>query len=129
MSMIELAKKYFDQIKVDRTDFIPIDDCAVDCDAAELVLEIPRAMLREYSRIKTGTNRYPDPAEFWKETGLADLLRGSDKKIGWHCYAKVPLDDALDYLRGSELFVEYQGSHDPKTKLLSVFEVLPKIDA
>jgi hypothetical protein len=121
MSMVELAKKYLDQIKVENVDFVIIDGSAVDCDAAELVLEIPRAMLREYSRIKSGTNKYPDPEEFWRETGLVNLLKGSGIRKN-----DVYLDDALEYLKGSEVFAEYaRGGKINLPKSLTIQEKLP----
>lgn len=127
MSMVELGEKYLEQINVNVTDFVPVNDAAVDCDAANLVLEIPRAMLREYSRIKNGTNKYPNPEEFWRETGLVDLLKGSGKPVGCSPWAggTVHLDDVLEYLKGSDLFVKYERSSNPKAKCLDVFEKLP----
>ena len=124
MSMVNLTKKYLDQIKVSYVDFVIIDGSAVDCDAAYITLEIPRAMLREYSRIKTGTNNYPDPEEFWKETGLVDLLKGSGIKQNG-----VYLDDALEYLKDSDVFAEYaRGGKLNLPKSLSIQEKLPMLE-
>ncbi len=94
--MNELLDKYFDQIEIKDADFVPIDNAKSD--VAWLYLIIPTKMLREYSTLKNKNKKLPDGAEFWKETGLGEKLRNSDKYHGQGhvCF----LTDILDYLDG-----------------------------
>lgn len=122
MSEVDLVKKYSDEIEVKYANFVPIDNETVGCDAALLRLDIPKAMLREYSRLRTKRNKYPDGAEFWKETGLTEALKSK-----YHdCYSfNAPLPDILDFLKGN-VSVRYGKSTtgNPKRISLTIEEIL-----
>ncbi len=120
MSMVNLARKYLSEITIQSFDFVVIDNSNVDYDAAYLALGIPRAMLREYSRFRNGTEKYPDPVEFWKETNLVEMLKRSNKHQDG-----VFLDEVLHYLNSDDVRVKYEKGINSKTKRLTVLEVVP----
>ena len=97
MGMQELVDKYFNQIEVAYTDYVPVSDAKSD--AAIITLEIPSAMVREYQRLKGSRKRFPDGVEFWRETGLLSRLEKSDKVPG-RAHSNTTLGDVLDYLGG-----------------------------
>ncbi|MBD3249825.1 hypothetical protein GF336_07295 [Candidatus Woesearchaeota archaeon] len=118
MSMDTLMERYFDQIEIEDADFVPIDDAKSY--AAYLLLDIPTEMLKEYLRLKGQNRELPDGAEFWKETGLGNLLRNSDK---YHGQGHVShLSDILDYLE-SNVWGEYQRLNSQERIRLDITEV------
>ncbi len=117
MNIDTLIDKYFDQIEVEDTDFIPIDDMTFD--AAYLLLSLPVAMLREYVKSKDQCQELPNGAEFWKETGLCNKLRNSNK---YHGQGHEPLIDILDFLEGN-VQVDYQKLNSPERIRLCIIEL------
>lgn len=111
-----LIEKYFDQIQIEDTDYVPFDGALSD--AAYLLLNIPISMLREYSKLKGQTN-LPDGAEFWKEAGLRKKLRDSDKISR---QSHEPLKDILEFL-GGEVWGEYQHLGNSERIRLSITEI------
>lgn len=113
MGMNELVEKYFGQIEIEDTDYVPIDDVASD--VAYVLLNIPIAMLKEYLQLKGQNKELPDGAEFWKETGLCKRLRNCGK---YHGQGQEPLYNMLDFLEG-EVGAGYQklGSSSDRIRL------------
>jgi len=118
MRMQELVDRYFNQIEVTYTGYVPISDAKSD--VATITLEIPFAMIREYQRLKDSRKRLPDGAEFWRETGLLTRLKNSDK-VSRHAHFDTTLSDVLDYL-GGKCWVDFARMSKDKVKL-SVTEV------
>ncbi len=112
----ELVNRYFGQIEVEDTDYIPVDDSPHD--AAYILLRIPTAMLKDYLMFKGQNKELPDGVEFWRETGLAIKLRGSNK---YHGQGHEPLDDMLDFLEG-DVHIDYQKITE-ETMRLSINEI------
>ena len=117
MNMNQLVDTYFDQIKIEATDYVRVDYAASN--AAYLLLNIPTAMLKEYLRLKCQNGELPDGAEFWKETGLGKRLRNSDKDRGQE---HKQLEDVLDYL-GGDVWGEYQELNSPGEIWLAITEI------
>jgi hypothetical protein len=118
MNIKELVGKYFGQIEIECTNFVPVNDAVSD--AAYLVLSLPAEMLREYQRLKGREEQMPDGTEFWKEIELVRTLRKCEK---YPARMHAPLSDILDYL-GGEVWVAYQQSNNPDRIKLSITEVL-----
>ena len=118
MDLRQLVETYFDQIEIEDANFIPVDDAVSD--AAYLLLNIPTEMLNAYSKLKDQNRELPDGAEFWKETGLQNKLRTSDK---YHGQGHVSnLSDVLDYL-GGKVWGEYRKLNSPERIRLGITEV------
>lgn len=123
MSMDALMRKYFDEIEIEDADFIPVNDA--ESDAACLLLNVPTEMLREYLVLKGQDRELPDGAEFWRETGLGNLLRASNKYRGQGHVSY--LSDVLDYLEG-DVFGEYLKLGSQERIVLDITEVLDLYD-
>ncbi len=117
MDMNQLVDTYFDQIEIEDTNYVPINDAVSD--AAYLLLNIPTAMLKEYLRLNGQNRELPDGAEFWKKTGLGKRLRISGK---YHSQRHAPLNDILDYLDG-DVWGEYQRLNSSERIRLDIREV------
>ncbi len=117
MGIPELVNKYFEQIEVENTDFVPVDNAVSD--AAYLLLVLPIKMLKEYQKFKGSRKKLPDGAKFWKETGLARRLRDSKK---YPRAVDAPLNDILDYL-GGDVWGNYQELDNPSKIRLSITEI------
>jgi len=122
MTMQELVDRYFNQIKVTYTDYVPINDAKSD--AATITLEIPSEMIREYQRLKGSRKRLPDGAEFWKETGLLERLKSSNK-VPERAHSNTTLGDVLDYL-GGKCWVDFARTSKDRVEL-SLTEI-PEFD-
>ncbi len=117
MSVEQIVNKYFPQIQVEYTEYVPIDDAKSD--AATISLRVPTAMLREYLTLKGQTKELPDPVEFWTDSGLVGKLRGSDKQVeGQH----ETLRAILDFL-GGKVTGNYQRLNTQEAIRLSITEV------
>ena len=117
MDIKQLVDQYFDQIIVENTHYITLADSGPD--SAYLCLNIPTAMLRDYLKLRGQDRELPDGAEFWRETGLREKLRNSDK---YHGQGHEPLVDILDYLSG-KVYGEYQRLNSPERIRLRIIEV------
>jgi len=117
MNMQELVDKYFEQIEVEDTAFVPIDDAVSD--AAYLLLNLPMQMLKEYQILKGSRKRLPDGAEFWKETRLVTRLRNSAK---YQNVGREGLNDILDYL-GGKVWGTYQELRNSERIRLDITEI------
>ncbi|MCK4730722.1 MAG: hypothetical protein KAT28_05380 [Candidatus Aenigmarchaeota archaeon] len=111
MSIDALVDKYFEQIAIEVTAYVPVDDAVSD--AAHITLNLPLAMLREYSKLKGLDEELPDGAKFWKEINIIKRLRDSGKFI-YHEYQL--LRDILDFL-GDDVEVTYQKYDSEKIRL------------
>lgn len=111
MEISALVEKYFEQIEVEDTDFIPVDDAVSD--AAYILLQIPINMVREYQSLKNRTEKLPDGVEFWKETGLVNRLQNYKKRF---YFEHAPLLDILCYLKG-EIWGEFYSCNSEKIRL------------
>ena len=118
MGIDTLADKYFDQIRIEDTDFVPIDDAVSD--AAYLLLNVPIKMLKEYLQLEGQNKKLPDGAEFWKETGLGKRLRNIE-----HSYTggRVSLSDILDYIEEGDVWGDYQELNFSEKIRLSITEI------
>ena len=116
--MEALVDRYFNQIEVEDTDFVPVDDA--HSDAAYLLLNVPTAMLKDYLALKGQSKELPDGAELWKDTELGRRLRDSDK---YHGQGHADLRDIIEFLQG-EVYGQYQRLHDPTKIRLSIKEVI-----
>lgn len=117
MRIPELVEKYFEQIEVEDTAFVPIDNAVSD--AAYLLLNIPTKMLREYKKLKGSRKRLPDGAKFWKETELVIRLRDSAR---FQNVGREGLNDILDYL-GGKVWGTYQELNNPDRIRLDITEI------
>jgi hypothetical protein len=97
----KLINKYIGQIKIEDTDYVPIDDF-IGPDAAMIKLTIPREMLYEFQRIN-GKKGLPNPTEFWEKSGLARRLRIYELQNVGH----ENLGDVLNWLDGTHLEARY----------------------
>lgn len=95
MDIEQLVDKYIDQIKIEDTDYTPVEYS--ESDAACILLNIPIAMLHEYALLKGPNKELPDGAEFWKETKLVNRLKKSEYR------GHAPLEDVLFWLGGNVL--------------------------
>lgn len=110
MEISELVEKYFEQIEVEDTDFIPINDAVSD--AAYILLQLPIDMIKEYQALKNRTEKLPDSVEFWKETGLVKRLRNYKECNVGH----APLGDILDYLK-EKVWGEFYSCNSKRIRL------------
>lgn len=117
MSVEQIVGKYFPQIQVEYTEYVPMNEAKSD--AATITLRVPTAMLREYLASKGQTKELPDPVDFWVDSGLVNKLRGSNKQVESQ---HEPLDDILDFL-GGEVTGSYQGLAVQEQIKLSITEV------
>lgn len=117
MSVEEIVDKYFPKIELEDTDYVIVDDAKSD--AAYILLQVPRAMLREYLALKGQSKDLPDPVEFWQDSNLVKKLRGSDK---YHGQGHEHLVDMLDFL-GGEVTAYYQALHNSDMMRLAITEV------
>lgn len=117
MDVGELVDNYFDRIEIEDCDYVPVDDATHD--AAYLLLSLPMEMLREYCRLRDIGGDLPDGAEFWRESGLLERLRNSDK---YHGQGREPLPDILDFL-GGDVWGTFQGPSSREQIRLDVTEV------
>ena len=62
MDINQLVDTYLDQIEIEDTDYVTINDAVSD--AAYIVLNIPTAMLKEYLQLKGQNRELPDGVEF-----------------------------------------------------------------
>ncbi|VVB59749.1 Uncharacterised protein [uncultured archaeon] len=118
MNAAQLIDKYFEQIEIERSDCVPIDNAVSD--ASELGLIIPLAVLKEYS-VLNGLNseKLPEGVKLWKESGLVKRLRNSGKTV----YREhQPLNDVLDYLEGS-VWSNYQALNDSRRIRWTITEI------
>ncbi len=117
MNVQELVEKYFDQIEIEDTAYVAVNDTVSD--AAYLLLNLPTEMLREYQQLNGQRKKLPDGAEFWKETGLVRKLRNFKKhqNIG-----HTPLGDILDYL-DRDVLGTYQELKNPERIRLTITEI------
>ena len=118
MDISLLVDNYLDQIIVEHTEFLAVNDA--DCDPTCLILNVPTAMLREYAHLTGKDHDFPDGVGFWRKTKLKDKLYRPGIQIR-HEY--VPLATILDFL-GGEVDVAYQKLPDPDRILLDITEVL-----
>lgn len=116
--MDQLVDQYFDQIEIEDTNFVAVNDAVSD--GAYLLLNLPTNMLREYQELKGQGERWPDGAEFWKVTGLGRRLRNSEKYYG---QGHAPLNDILDYLEG-EVQGDYQELLTTERIRLGIIEII-----
>ena len=112
-----LIEKYFNQIQIEDTDYVPVNGAVSD--AAYLLLNIPIQMLQEYSKLKGQNTELPDGAEFWRKTELRKRLKNSDR---YPSRGHEPLEDILDFL-GGEVWGEYQRLGNSERIRLSITEV------
>jgi hypothetical protein len=112
----ELVDGYFSQIEVVYTGFNPWHKVG-DSDAAELAIIVPKEMLAKYSEMK-GLG-LPEGVKFWKETKLAERLRGYKGIIP---AGHAPLLDILDYLGGG-VGVDYSETSNPTKMRISISEI------
>ncbi len=118
MDIDKLVDKYFNQIEIEDTDFVIVNDAVSD--AAYLLLNVPTAMLKEYSQLKNQKEELPDGAEFWKETGLGKKLRNIEcNYTGGH----VSLPDILDYIEEGDVWGDYQELNSSEKIRLSITEI------
>ncbi|NOQ37916.1 hypothetical protein GQ472_03425 [archaeon] len=111
-----LMDKYLDKIFIEYVDYEPVDDAVSD--AAMITLNVPLEMLKDYQALKGQDQDLPDPAEFWKDTQLAKLLKDCDKVF----HQREPLLDILYFLDG-DVDGEYQKLQDPERIRLEIYEV------
>lgn len=113
----KLVDKYIDQIRIEDTDYVLIDD-SIGPDAAMILLKIPIEMLKEFQRInyKEGL---PDPIEFWEKTELVRRLRSDEPSLVGH----ADLRDILKWLDGTNLSAEYQELNSSEKIRLMVTEI------
>ncbi len=117
MDVNGLVDNYFDQIAIEVTAYVPVDDAVSD--AAHITLNLPLAMLREYSKLKGLDDDLPDGAKFWKEINIINRLRDSGKFI-YHEYQ--PLIDVLEFLR-EDVEGTYQKLINPERIRLDITEI------
>lgn len=117
MRIPELVEKYFEQIEVEDTAFVSIDDAVSN--ATYLLLNIPAEMLIKYQELEGSGKRLPDGAEFWKKTGLVTKLRNSAK---YQDVGRERLNDILDYLEGN-VWGSYQELNTPNRIRLDITEI------
>ena len=105
----EIADKYLSQIRFTYANFYDSDTSPFP---AELHLDIPTAMLREYASIKSIGNipEYHDESRdfltsLWKEASLAEKLRSHEKVRETSKNCREPPIDMLDYLAGEDVYV------------------------
>lgn len=115
MDMKRLVTKYFDEIQIEDTDYVPWDDAVHD--AAYLSLNLPTAVIEQYQKIQ-GINKMPDAAEFWHKTELSERLANSGK---YHGQGHEPLEDILEFLDG-EVQAHWQTITDTRIRL-EVYEI------
>lgn len=118
MKVRELVDKYFGEIEVESAEFIPYDEAKSD--VAYLLLNIPVAMFKEYLILKGQTKgKFPEGAEFWRETGLGKRLRNSNKD---HGQGVSPLLDILDFLEG-DVQIDYQDLFSSEKIRFEIMEI------
>ena len=117
MNIKQLVDTYLDQIEIEDTNYVPMDDSAPD--AAYILLNIPIAMLQEYLKLKGQNKELPDGAEFWKETGLREKLKNSGKCVN---HGHEPLEDILEFL-GGDVQGEYQRLNSKERIKLAINEI------
>ena len=114
----EIADKYLSQIRFTYANFYDSDTSPFP---AELHLDIPTAMLREYASIKSIGNipEYHDESRdfltsLWKEASLAEKLRSHEKvRVIPESFRECPID-ILDYLRGEDVYVNLSEISDKR---------------
>ena len=124
MNFDELVDKYFEEIEIGDTDYLPEDDC--EYDIAYILLRIPLDMLRDYQRLKGRKEKeLPNGSEFWLETKLCEKLMDSNKYNG---QGHEPLEDILEFLEVDVNF-NYQelGQHNSRRIRLSISEIPKKL--
>ena len=96
MELNLLPQKYYEQIEIEDTDYVPVNDAPSD--AAYLLLRIPSKMLDEYQKLREEVKSLPNANEFLRETGILEYLRKNLKPVyrGGH----EPLADILEFLEG-----------------------------
>ena len=109
----KLVNKYLGQMNLRRVDYDPLEE------NARVWLDVPVAMLEEYSQIRARRGELPDGTEFWKETGLAEIIRRRKKFC--QRFGSCHLNDVLSQLTGA-IRTEYINSRSPKRIVLTVVE-------
>jgi len=110
----DIVNKYFDLVEIEDTDFI--DNYGYDL--AYILLNIPTAMLQEYSAL-TNQKQLPEPAEFWKQTKLGDRLKKSSQYI---YPGHEPLRDILEFLE-EDVGGDYHERPTPDRIRMSITEL------
>lgn len=97
MDIGKLVDKHFDEIEVTNINYEPVDDSTHDC--SNIYLDIPTEIIRAYQEAKgLGADEF-NPAEFFKDAGLAEKLENYKDNIS---VAKMGCDlpSILEYLHG-----------------------------
>ncbi len=113
-----LVDKYFNDIQIENSDFIPRDGDASD--VSYILLNLPLNFLKEYLIIKNQNRELPDVAEFWRDTNFVNKLKNLDKsKFVTHA---LYLPDLLQYLHG-DIEGGYQKHPNPKRIRMEITEI------
>ncbi len=112
-----LMDKYLDEIYIESADYEPMD-VDITFDVATITLNVPVEMLKEYQELKGKDGDMPEPAEFWKDTKLAERLKDYDGTFNLH----RTLPDVLKCLMGPVSGM-YQRMQDPERMRMKIYEV------
>ena len=116
-SLDNLMDKYFDEIYIESADYEPMD-VDITFDVAAITLNVPVEMLKEYQELKGQDGDMLEPAEFWKDTKLAERLK--DYNATFNLYRTLP--DVLDCLIGP-VSGTYHRMQDPERMMMEIYEV------